>query len=246
MLKTRLLIASAGKETGDLLREYLEARGVVIDQRATPVVCYGVPNREKLALNGNCGLDKVERLVKMQAAGVNTVPWFNKNNVPPTLKFPILARKSTGYGGTDIVPIFQRDEIAWRIAAGWDWFSQYVPVEKEYRAWVFRGQPLGLYTKVMARPQEYKYIGRNFRNGFEFQKVEDRKDVFELASKALDAVKFDFGAVDMLEGRDGKLYILELNTAPGVIRSRAQGTLAALADHITVWLQEGSPKCSRW
>lgn len=240
-MNTRLCISSASKETGEVLQRYLKDRGVEINRSSGTVICYGGPAIGDRVLNGNCGMDKITRMVRMNEARVKTIPWTTAERwKESSLTFPLLARRTYGYGGTDIVPVFQQEEIPWRIAAGWEWFSEYVPVGTEYRVWVFRRTVLGCYEKVMRRPEEFQYIGRNFRNGFEFEsKHSCSEGLGSLACGAVEAIGLDFGAVDVLEGMDGQQYVLEVNTAPGVIRSHAEPTLALLADEMVEWLREG-------
>jgi glutathione synthase/RimK-type ligase-like ATP-grasp enzyme len=242
MPTVRLSIAASSKETGALLMQYLEDRGVNLGRSTTHGICYGgsIDHTEHV-LNQRCNTDKITRMEAMQAHGVRTVPWFSKDNwdrIPArALTYPLLARKSYGFGGTDIVPIFQPEELPWRIAAGWDWFSQYIPVRTEYRVWLFQGECIGMYEKVMQRPADYKYIGRNFRNGFEFQQVVPLHGICDLGDDALRAIGLDFGAVDILVGMDNQIYVLEVNTAPGVLASHAEPTLAILADRMTSWVR---------
>lgn len=247
--KTALSIAGVAEETGQLLMDYLEARGVY-DPRGDGMVCYGSARRGKNTLNYPCGSDKIERLKIMSREGVRVIPWFEGKKIPQPhesgLKFPMLARKRHGYGGTDIVPVFQASEVAWRCAAGWDWFSSYVPVANEFRVWVFRGKLLDTYEKIMKRPGDYRYIGRNFRNGFDFELVSSTPSnaasaAYYEAKLALAALNLDFGAVDLLRGEDGQTYVLEVNTAPGVIKSGAEATLGRLADCIADWVKAGYP-----
>lgn len=235
------------KETGALLEGYLKDRGVVISPSAEAVLCYGYPlGRREKAINGVGTGGKIASLTAMGAAGVRTVPWFQAGDeIPKGFKFPALARNNHGFGGKDIVPVFQPHEVAWRIAAGFDWFSSYVPLDTEYRAWVFRGEVLDTYEKVMKRPSEYKHVaGRNFRQGFEFQHIDTPKDVAKEVTAALDAIKYDFGAVDCLRGTDGLIYILEVNSAPGALRSKAHSTVAKFADRIAAWDKAGHPSAS--
>lgn len=232
------------KETGALFEGYLKDRGVVVTPTAEAVVCYGFPvgTRHK-TINGIGTGGKIASLTAWKAAGVRTVPWFAAGTpIPVDFKFPALARQNHGFGGKDIVPVFQAIEVPWRIAAGFDWFSSYVPLDTEYRAWVFRGEVLDTYEKVMCRPTEYKYVaGRNFRQGFEFQHVPTPKDVEAEVVAALRTIKYDFGAVDALRGVDGKIYILECNSAPGALRSKAHSTIAKFADRIAEWDKAGHP-----
>jgi len=237
MPSLNIKVAAAGAETGALLQEYLEDLGILHNRHADYALCYGLPcSPEQINLNAQCGLDKITRMQLMQDQNVQVVPWFTGINAPTTIKFPLLARKTHGHGGTDLMPVFEPQEIPWRIAAGWDWFSSYVPVQEEYRVWMFQGILIDTFKKVMRRPQEYQYLGRNFRNGFEFELCEAFNPATQLAQAAIKAIGLDFGAVDMIHGRDGSMYILEVNTAPGVIRSGAQNTLRKFASHVQTWL----------
>lgn len=237
-------IANAGAETGALLVSMLRDRSVY-HERSPNVVCYGTTvGRGDHYLNQNCALDKIERMRRMNRAGVSVIPWFYGDTIPANTWFPLLARKTQGHGGTDIVPVFEAKEVPWRAAAGWDWFSSYIPTRTEYRVWVYRNQILDVYEKVMRRPSDYKYIGRNRRNGFDFtlSKANKCPGAIDLAIDAVHALGLDFGAVDILEGEDGRLYVLEINTAPGVILSGCQITLGKLADCIVGWNNAGYPE----
>ena len=240
----RTSISSVASETGPLLIQYLKDRGVY-DPRSEAVVCYGSPVDAPKSLNSKCARGKIYNLKAMTKAGVSLIPWFEGNRIPDGIKFPLLARQKHGHGGTDIVPVFQRKEVEWRVKAGWEWFSSYIPVETEYRVWAFRGEILDTYEKKMVRPEDYKYIGRNFRNGFDFVHTKNHDDASKEAIKVLKALEQDFSAIDMLRGEDGKIYILEANSAPGVIKSGAQATLGKLADRIATWVNDGYPKESR-
>ena len=245
-MRVNLKIANVAKETGALLTEYLEDRGLIID-RASPIsISYGIPSSQRRALNDKCGGgDKIRRLNQMQDGGCRTVPWFSGIKVPDGFQFPALARKISGHGGEDLVPVFQSEEVPWRLEAGWAWFSSYVPVRTEFRVWIFRDECLGVYEKTMKRPQDYQYVaGRNFRMGFDFIPCR-MKDVpveaITQAKRAIRALSFDFGAVDLLLGKNGLVYLLEVNTAPGCLKSHAEPTLAKLADRMVTWVQSGCP-----
>lgn len=244
-MEVRLPIASSSEETGALLTEYLEARGVTIVShgKGVPVISYGVPRIDAVhVLNRLPGKGKVYNMTKMLNGGVRTVPYWTAEQLRGAsqealegLKYPMLARKIHGYGGTDIRTVFEPQEIAWRIASGSDWFSTYIPIETEFRVWAYRNEVLGTYKKQMNRPSDYKTIGRNFANGFDFVSAENDPDASEAAVKTLAALGYDFAAIDMIRGRDGLVYVLECNSAPGAIRSGAQETLGKLADRMVNW-----------
>lgn len=242
-MSINLRISGVASETGALLQDYLRERGVVITHRGEDgTVCYGSPSSTPSpTLNANCRTSKIDRMVIMNQYGVRTVPWFSGSQPPPNFTFPALARRATGHGGTDIIPVFQPEEVPWRVDAGWDWFSSFIPVAAEYRVWIFRGTHLDTYEKVMVRPGDYVHVGRNFRNGFDFLHRPDGsgQGVLTQAIEAVRVLGLDFAAVDLLEGKDGLAYVLECNTAPGVIRSGAQRTLGKLADCIVEWERGG-------
>lgn len=234
-VNAKLLVASCTKETGALLKEYLTARGIGLTKDAKKVISYGVSQAG--ALNGNCGRGKMFNMRTMLECGVRTVPFYTPTDRIPTEAYPLLARQNHGFGGTDIVPVFQSEELQWRVRAGWEWFSQYIPLVAEYRVWVFRGEVLDTYQKQMNRPEEYKFIGRNFRNGFDFVHSANEQDASDACIKAVKVLDLDFAAVDCIRGKDERIYVLETNTAPGVIRSGAQATLGKLADRMVEWVR---------
>lgn len=241
MIKTNIAISSDGSETGALLREYLDARGVYSD-KGPALVCYGTNGWGSPSLNSNCRSDKVRRMQAMDHSGVRLVPWAIGKDAH-NLSLPLFARKLYGMGAKDLMPVFQREEIDWRLAAGWQWFSTILPIEQELRLWVWRGEVLQAFEKVMDRPEQYTAMGRNFGQGFEFRPVTlESGDPARQALKAVRALGLDFGAVDMITTPSfGGAYVLEVNTAPGAIRSGAQATLAALADRITDWCRADCP-----
>jgi glutathione synthase/RimK-type ligase-like ATP-grasp enzyme len=119
-----------------------------------------------------------------------------------------------------------------------------VPQQTEFRTWVYRRRHLGTYEKVLAHPERYRRIGSNFRNGFAFQLVPgERVDegLREISSRAVDALGLDFGAVDILRGCDGRHYVLECNTAPGV-EGEDRFAIRMLAQKIQRWASLDFPR----
>jgi RimK-like ATP-grasp domain len=235
-LRAKVLVASSSQETGALLKEYLVNRGVTLSEGAQKIISYGVPYPG--ALNGECAKGKIYNMQAMALAHVRTIPYYLAGERIPLEAYPLLARKEHGYGGTDIVPVFQPEELEWRIAAGWEWFSSYVSIQQEYRVWVWRDEVLDTYKKNMVRPQDYKFIGRNFRNGFDFVPTPGLVILSNAAIRATKAIDLTFAAVDLMIGKDGRVYVFEVNSAPGVVRSGAQATLGKLADRMVEWVRE--------
>lgn len=240
MISTRVKISNDGAETGALLQQYLQDRGVY-NPRGPATVCYGLSTDRTPTINAACRSDKITRMQRMQAAGVNLVPWAVGSNAH-NLRLPLYARKARGMGAKDLMPVFNSAEIDWRIHAGYDWFSSVVPILTEIRVWVWRGEPLDTYEKVMERPDEFTVMGRNHGAGFAYRHVSDIPIVTQQAIMASDAVGFDFGAVDLIIDPDNRPWVLEINSCPGVLRSKTEATLAKLADKITYdWCSKDCP-----
>lgn len=244
-MNLQLNIATCSRPTGEALKQLLIEKDIRIGGAAQGIVCFGVGSNSNLpTLNGSCSSrDNLQQLETLMRAGVSTPP-FAVGDAANQLKFPLLAREVRHRGGKDIKVTFQPEEIGWRMAAGAGFFTEYIPHSTEYRVWIYRQRHLATYEKSMARPNEYKFIGRNYRNGFIFNRIEPanvNKILAQEANKAVIALGLDFGAVDILHGKDGKFYVLEVNTAPGVEGPGRVG-LRALANRISRWAAAGFPK----
>ena len=132
--------------------------------------------------------------------------------------FPLLARKVHHKGGTDIVVCkTMKEALAAKPSA--DFFSVFVPTKTEYRLWVFEGTLLAVYEKVYKGEGEYAGFMRNRKFGFSFQKRDELVEDAALGTMGANAVLslgMDFGAVDVILGKDGKYYCLEVNSMPAI------------------------------
>ena len=248
-------VGPTGRALRDLLRErnvyrepYTRSIPLPGDRPAEAVVCYGVPYTGPLpCLNGNAGrFDKFRQFVELRSRGVRTVDYYVPSMAEqlPQEDYPLLGRQFSHHGGRDITVAFQPQDIEWRARAGADFFTRYLPNTQELRIWIFRRRLKGAYEKVMVRPEQYRRIGRNYANGFAFQRVasgEVPQGAVDLAASAVQNLDLDFGAVDMVRGMDGQYYVLEVNTAPGVESTIRQG-LVGLADSIERWARNGYPR----
>lgn len=244
----RLVIAEQSRTTGRLLAEAIRSEGGVISPSASGVVSYGVRLRDTglPTLNENAGMaDKFEQLRTLRNAGVPTPQFYSAQEAverATSLPLPMLGRKAQHRAGRDIMLVLQKEDIPWRVSAGAEFFTTYIPTLAEFRIWVFRRQHLGTYTKGMAHPEQYKRVGRNHKNGFAFSIVpseEVPRGAVDIAVLATRALGLDFAAIDILQGTDQNYYVLEANTAPGVDASRM--VLRSLARKIVRWEQSGFP-----
>lgn len=156
-------------------------------------------------------------------------------------ELPWLARRVQHTRGKDIRVCRTQDSVRAAIAANkHDFFSIYIPTKTEYRAWVWRKRVLSVQEKVFKGPGEFKGFIRNHRFGFHFQKREELREDPRIVKPAVGAVKaleMDFGAVDLLEGKDGKMYVLEVNSMPA-IDSPKRSSGIRLAAAISRWVED--------
>jgi glutathione synthase/RimK-type ligase-like ATP-grasp enzyme len=144
----------------------------------------------------------------------------------------------------DIMPVLHPTEVKSRIEAGADFFTWYIPSDKEYRVWIYRRRHLATYEKVLTHPAQYSGIGRNYGNGWAFQLVPSQdvpRAAVDVASRAVEALGLDFGAVDVLRDLFGVFVALEVNSSPGVEGESRRG-IRRLADKIVRWHNLGFPK----
>lgn len=219
-------------------------RDLVGPVRGRGVVCWGTGYAGELpSLNRNASrYNKLEQLRVLRDAGVLTVPFFERANLPQEAEnYPLLGRQFHHHGGRDINLILQPGDARFCAA---DFYTRYIPRQTEYRTWVYRRRHLGTYEKVLAHPERYQRIGANFRNGFAFRLVPGEavpEQLKNVSSEVVQALGLDFGAVDILRGVDGRYYILELNSAPGV-EGEDRFAIRGLAQKIQRWAQLGMPR----
>lgn len=110
-------------------------------------------------------------------------------------------------------------------------YVQYVQKKQEYRIHVLNGEVVDVQRKARRKDvpdDQINWMVRNHDNGFIFARDEGLGEVPEdVPAQALLAVKvcgLDFGAVDVIYNeKQGKAYVLEVNTAPGLSGQTLEG-----------------------
>lgn len=178
-------------------------------------------------------INKLSAFKLLAAAGV-PIPKFTAE--PPRNRSGIwLARGSlTGSGGRGITVVRKGDSFP-----SAPLYVEYVPKTQEYRVHVVNGQAIFCQQKKRERDNEQtkdQKLIRNYDNGWVFCLVhgEPPKGVKDAAVSAVAALGLDYGAVDIVVGRDsGKPFVLECNTAPGL---SSPTLIAAYKEAFTAWL----------
>lgn len=161
-------------------------------------------------------VDKLVSLRALQQAGVR-VPEFTTTLADDRGRDVWLARTNLRGSGGDGIVVVRRGEPVPAAPL----YVKYVPKLEEYRVHVVDGHIVFIQQKRRVRDNEQtddEKLIRNHANGWVFCPVTDgRACGQDLAINAVAALGLDFGAVDLIIGRDDRLaYILEVNTAPGI------------------------------
>jgi hypothetical protein len=127
-------------------------------------------------------------------------------------------------------------------AAQYDYCMQYLIKKREYRVHSFRGEVIRVQHKRRKRGIEQDGAIRSLANGWVFCKVHQDdwctlpEGLLDLGNRAVSALGLDFGAADIIQDKHGKLYVLEVNTAPGLT---SDDGVAVYANACVAWDRAG-------
>jgi len=170
---------------------------------------------------------KLKTFRVLTEAGVRT-PDFTVDNPRDVVGFgyPIVCRtKLNGHSGEGIVIANNEEELV-----DAPLYTQYVKKKDEYRVHcVGSADAHAFFAQRKARKLDVEnpdWKVRNLAGGFVFVEVpieEVPKDVIHQAEQAVIALDLDFAGVDVIwNEREGKAYVLELNTACGLEERTAE------------------------
>lgn len=151
---------------------------------------------------------------------VSTVPWTaNKAVAQEWLQegSTVIVRKIlTGCEGAGIIVVEKGQPLP-----DAPLYSKYIFKIREFRVHATRQTAFASHMKIKdpkttEQPKTWKV--RSYANGFIFQRnnVPVSAARSALAIEAVSTLGLDFGAVDIIEDKHGKFYVLEVNTAPGI------------------------------
>jgi len=196
-----------GREMPDERVEYLIRWGT--SRRIRYIPSERTWNRRR-AIEANA--DKFNSLNIMEAAGIS-VPPFSGSMFD--LEFPMLGRSSSHMQGRDLKLYLQPRDISPMGAP--DYFVQYIPKKTEYRVHVIDNRVVKVSEKRLTDESEYDQLVWNYETGWTFRHPSEPIHPHIYTSiAAVNALDLDFGAVDVLVSTDNELYVLEVNTCPGL------------------------------
>jgi len=131
---------------------------------------------------------------------------------------PVFRRLKNHSKGKDIIIVRKLKDMP-----KGDFFTKYIPSKREYRILVFRGQALRIQLKHKKKESVRDKV-KNSEHGYRFLNVFEHnvpmeKRLIQIAIRSVQVLNLDFGAVDILVGRNGRPYVLEVNSAPRLNRS---------------------------
>lgn len=162
--------------------------------------------------------NKGEALKLLDQSGIRVPKLLAPSEVKPE-HFPVLGRKEHHVAGNDIVLCLQMKDLADARKLGCTHFTKYIPRQTEFRVHVWGDDVIKVSEKVLSEPERNKdpWIA-NFDEGYIFvsPKTKLSGQAKGMAVDAVATLGLNFGAVDVILGDDGKTYVLEVNTAPGL------------------------------
>jgi glutathione synthase/RimK-type ligase-like ATP-grasp enzyme len=218
------------------------------EEKYDVILCWGMSTQglQKPALNGRVNqYDKYDCFKEFEKAGVLCPTTFSVNEgIHRNAKVAgetWLARKTQHTKGKDIEVCKTYDDVKRVYHNGKHaFFSVFIPTDTEYRVWVLGKNAFAIYEKVFKGEGEYEGFMRNHRFGFKFVKRDDLRGTKAIEQPCIAAVKsvgMDWGAVDILKGKDGKYYMLEINSMPH-IDSTERSSGVRLAAAVSKWAEE--------
>lgn len=133
------------------------------------------------------------------------------NNKKSEISFPIIARPLVHSKGKNFLIINTKEEFNNHFNFGW-YYSEFIDKEKEFRVHCAHGKILA----VMEKPRGEGIAWNRAINHERFTRILQKEYNYNVCIEALKAVKaigLDFAGVDVIL-KDGKAYVLEVNTAP--------------------------------
>lgn len=201
------------------------------------------PNRRnKRILNPPANIvvasNKRATLIALQAAGVR-VPQFATTReqweaLPRRRNIWVARTILNGSGGDGIVIVRENDPFPQETRL----VTMYIKKLREYRLHVMNGFVICVQQKRKESEAEQtadQKLIRNRSNGWVFTRNDIDplpQDALTQAVNAVAALGLDFGAVDLVIGRDDELaYVLEVNTAPGLEGTTVQDYANGFRQH---------------
>lgn len=134
-------------------------------------------------------------------------------------------------GGQGVVPEYFNPEWLHR-----QFWVKVIKVKDEYRQHIAFEKAIRRGKKIQAEAARRVMPVRSRNNGWhiDYGEFNAPASLRDIAKKAVKALGYQWGAVDIIEDEQGKLYVLEVNSAPAL---KDQGTLTAYVEAFKNWVR---------
>jgi glutathione synthase/RimK-type ligase-like ATP-grasp enzyme len=183
--------------------------------------------------------DKLKTLTLLKECGIS-VPEFTTSKeeaenwiVDEGIKWVVCRSILNGHGGQGIKLVGNAHDLP-----NWPLYTKHVRHKREFRVHVIGGQIIDVQEKKRRNGEEAVPHIRNAANGWVFTRegVQCPADVENQSINAVAALGLDFGAVDIgYREKEGKSYVFEVNTAPGLEGTTLTRYVDGLSQLVTRW-----------
>lgn len=175
------------------------------------------PNTVILNKNANISLVNNKQsfrfILKEQIPEIIPKTWFNY--IDPEITYPCILRPSTHAQGKHLYYCENYIDLTNAVTKVNQYYiSEYIPKVAEYRVCFIQGLVAWVANKI---PKDQQAIAWNVAQGGKFENVSWKKwpiNVIETAYKAYLISGLYLGGVDVMVDKDGRSYVLEINSAP--------------------------------
>jgi D-alanine-D-alanine ligase-like ATP-grasp enzyme len=186
------------------------------------IINYG-QNYQRANLNAHPTFNKLEASKILGENGVAVPKFFFKHelNKITDKDYPLLARKMYHSKGRDIVYLENKKDLEKLKNEDFSFVVRYLRKNSEYRVHILGKDINFVSVKIVKKDTKEKDYDKRIRSKergwihIEY-KGEFKNKLIEIAKKAMEVLKYDFGAVDIIRDTNNKLWILEVNSAPGL------------------------------
>jgi glutathione synthase/RimK-type ligase-like ATP-grasp enzyme len=181
-------------------------------------------------------IDKIKTRTILQEHEIRTPKTWQVSEVEDinSLPLPLIAQPRFHFGGNGLEFIDTIESINNYINnhdCSNSYFSEYINKKRELRVFVTHGMCLTVFEKIPPENTNCTVWNRHISNCkfVPIRQNEWPKFTVKKCIKAVEVLGLDFGAVDVMIGRENtpKYYILEINTSPGLTGTYSQTKMAS-------------------
>ena len=135
-----------------------------------------------------------------------------------SLKYPIVAKPENRYGGLGITIFENEEEMGKADLSSFDLFSEKIPIDEEYRMFMWKDQPLGLYRRIPANEKTKslkKGTDEKLKFNYEFHENPNYEEYGKMVKHFAESHSgLPFYSLDFVKS-DGKIKVIEMSSEPG-------------------------------